>query len=234
MAEWWYNTSHHTSINMTPYQALYGKKPPSFNYHQAQHTKNDCINTFLRQRAEMQVLLKNNLTKAQERMTYYANKKWTDRSFQEGDEVFLKVQAFRQTSLKSTKDNKFSPKYYGPFKILKKIGSVAYRLQLPATARIHNTFHVSLLKKKVGDASLVASDLPIYDSRIEDKVPERILDRRLIKKNNSPAALVLIQWKDSLPEDATWEEYAELLRKFPWFTGEGAAAQEKGIVTNGV
>lgn len=108
----------------------------------------------------MQVLLKGNLQKAQERMTYYANKKRTDRSFKEGDEVFLKVQAFRQSSLKATKDNKFSPKYYGPFKILKKIGAVAYRLQLPATARIHNTFHVSLLKKKVGDASMVSSDLP--------------------------------------------------------------------------
>lgn len=128
MAEWWYNTSHLSAINMTPYQALYGKKPPSLNYHQAQTTKNDCIDTFLRQRAEMQVLLKRNLIKAQERMTHYANKKRTDRSFKEGDEVFLKVQAFRQTSLKATKDNKFSPKYYGPFKILKKIGVVAYRL----------------------------------------------------------------------------------------------------------
>lgn len=46
MAEWWYNTSHHSAINMTPYQALYGKKPPSLHYHQAQNTRIDCIDTF--------------------------------------------------------------------------------------------------------------------------------------------------------------------------------------------
>lgn len=61
MAEWWYNTNHHSSINMTPYFALYGRHPPSFNYHQAGSSPNVCVNTFIQQRTELHKLLKSNL-----------------------------------------------------------------------------------------------------------------------------------------------------------------------------
>lgn len=222
MAEWWYNTSHHTALNMTPYRALYGKNPPSLNYHQAVNTKNACIDSFLRQRAELQVLLKKNLLKAQERMAYYANKRRTERHFEEGDEVFLKVQAFKQLTLKHAKDNKFSAKFYGPYKILKKIGPVAYRLELPATAKIHNTFHVSLLKKKVGHNQMTSNTLPDLSTTEQEKQPGKILERRLIKKNNRPAVSVLIQWKGQVPEDATWEDWDTIQKWYPGFYGEDA------------
>lgn len=215
MAEWWYNTSHHSALNLTPYKALYGKNPPSINYHQAIHTKNECVDSFLRQRAELQVLLKKNLLKAQERMTYYANKHRSEQTFEVGDKVFLKAQAFRQFSLKNTKDTKLSAKYYGPFKILKKIGPVAYRLELPTTVRIHDTFHVSLLKRKNGNHQQILPTLPEIPAPAKEKQPAKILDRRLIKKNNAPAASVLIQCKDSVPEDATWEDWVNIQRRFP-------------------
>ncbi|XP_074344445.1 uncharacterized protein LOC141683605 [Apium graveolens] len=120
LAELLYNTTYQSAIKMTRYKALYGRDPPSFNYHQAQKTNIASVDQFMSQRTEIQQLLKINLSLAQERMVLYANNKRSERHFKEGDYVLLKVQAFRQLSLKNTKDNKFSARYYGPYKVLKK------------------------------------------------------------------------------------------------------------------
>lgn len=138
-------TPAHSSINMTPFMALYGRPHASFNYNQAGKSTNACVNDFLQQRTELHKLLKANLQKVQEMMKFYADKHRTERKFEEGDKVFVKLQSFKQTSVKEVKDNKFSPKFFGPYKIFKRIRKVAYRLKLPESAKIHNTFHVSLL-----------------------------------------------------------------------------------------
>ena len=66
--------------------------------------------------------------------------------------MFLRRQPYKQMSLKNTKkDNKLSPKYYSPYKVLKKIGSMAYKLELPTSSRVHLVFHVSYLKKVISD-----------------------------------------------------------------------------------
>lgn len=228
MAEWWYNTSHHSAINMTPYMALYGRQAPSFNYHQAGKSTNDCVNTFLHQRTEIHKLIKANLQKAQERMKFYADKRRTERTFEVGEEVFLKLQAFKQTSLKDVKDNKFTPRFFGPYKILKRVGTVAYQLQLPATTKIHDTFHVSLLKKKVGPNEFIQMDPPTAVDFPAPAYPSKILDRRLINRNHTAIVSVLVQWKGMPPEDASWVDYNTLRRSYPQFVVEDTAAQEKG------
>lgn len=217
MAEWWYNTSHHSAIQMSPYKALYGKDPPSMNYHQAQKSSIASIDEFMRNRAELQTLLKRNLVKAQERMKHYADKKRSEREFNEGEEVFLKLQPYKQHSLKDSRVEKLAARFYGPYTITKKVGKVAYKLNLPSTARIHDTFHVSQLKKKLGTGNFLQTKPPGAEEEKRDRKPEAILERRLIKKNNRPAALVLVKWTDSLPEDSTWEEYEKLIKKFPDF-----------------
>ncbi|XP_070041453.1 uncharacterized protein [Nicotiana tomentosiformis] len=98
-------------------------------------------------RQQMQQLLKDNLIKSQERMKYYADKRRSDREF--------------QTSLALRKNLKLSSKYYGPYKFLARIVSVAYKLDLPPESMVHPVFHVSLLKKKVGDRVVVHATLPI-------------------------------------------------------------------------
>ena len=81
-------------------------------------------------------------------------------------------------SLKNTKkDNKLSPKYYGPYKVLQKIGSMAYKLELPASSRVHPVFHVPYLKKVIGDKLPVQTILPELDA--EGKIifePEEIIE----------------------------------------------------------
>lgn len=205
MAEWWYNTSHHSALGMSPFQALYSKVPPSLNYHY-HRTSDVAVNEFLKDHLATQQLIKDNLLKAQECMKWYVDKKRTDREFSVNDEVYLKLQPYRQQSLSERKNHKLSAKYYGPYVITKRIGKVAYQLALPQTTKIHDVFHVSQLKKKLGSKKTVETELPtVDDTRIINPRPIAVLDKRLIKKGNKPATMVLIQLENGIQEEATWE-----------------------------
>ena len=87
---------------------------------------------------------------AQNQQKIFANKHRTDRVFQVGDLVYLRLQPYRQFSLKKKGAVKLQPRFYGPYKISRKVGEVAYELDLPTNNKIHNVFHVSCLKKEVG------------------------------------------------------------------------------------
>jgi hypothetical protein len=95
--------------------------------------------------------------------------------------IFLDLSWFLTMSLKQAKkDNKLSPKYYGPYKVLQKIGTMAYTLEIPASSRVHPVFHVSCLKKVIGDKIPVQTILPELDE--EGKIildPEAITDTRI-------------------------------------------------------
>ena len=97
--------------------------------------------------------------------------------------VFLRLQRYKQRSLKNTKkDNKLSPKDYSPYKVLQNIGSMAYELELPAPSRVHPVFHVSYLKKVIGDNLPIQTILPELDE--EGKLilePEEITEIRTIQ-----------------------------------------------------
>ena len=115
---------------------------------------------------QQQVLkhLKENLTLAQNQMKQQANQHRTEWSFNVGDCVLLRLHPYKQMSLQTTKkDNKLSPKYCGPYKVLQKIGSMACKLELPASSRVHLVFHVSCLNKVIGDKLPVQTILPELD-----------------------------------------------------------------------
>lgn len=132
--------------------------------------------------------------------------------------------------MKEIKDNKFSPWYFGPYKVVKRIGIVAYKLQLPETDRIHDTFHVSLLKKKIGANEFTQIDPPTTVDLTSPAYPSKILDRRLINRNNTAVVSVLVQWENMMPEDASWVDYEVLRRNYPQFVIEDTASQERGNV----
>ena len=93
---------------------------------------------------------------AQNKIKQQANQHRSERSFDVGDWVFLRLQPYKKMSLKQAKkDNKLSPKYYGSYKVLQKIGTMSYKLELPAASRVHPVFHVSCLKKVIGEKILV-------------------------------------------------------------------------------
>ena len=135
----------------------------------------------IKHQQEVLQLLKDNLNLAQNRMKQQADQHRSERSFDVGDWVFLRLQPYKQMSLKQAKkDNKLSPKYYGPYKVLQKIGTMAYKLELHASSRVHPVFHVSCLKKVIGE------NLPIQTILLElDKEGKTILEPEAVTKTRT-------------------------------------------------
>ena len=122
----------------------------------------------------------------------------SEQRFNVGDWVFLRLQSYKQMSLKKNKkDNKLSPTYYGPYKVLQNIGSMAYKLELPASSWVHLVFHVSCLKKVIDDKLPVQMILPELDE--EGKFildPEEITKIRTRQLWNWSISEYLIKWKN--------------------------------------
>ena len=205
---------------MTPFKALYGYKPPAISPYLPGSTAVAQVDQELRSRDELLETLKKNLLRAQSRMKQYFDKKHSERSFQVGDMVFLKLQRYKQKSLPSKTLHKLSAKYFGPFEVLERIGSVAYRIKLPPLATIHDVFHVSLLKKKLGSSAVVQTTLPPVYTLKKTWEPAKVIDTRLVNRRGNAATQWLILWKGATLEEATWEDSAYIRRQFPHFDSD--------------
>ena len=84
-------------------------------------------------------------------MKMFADRKRTDREFEEGDKVYLRLWPYRQMSVAVRRNLKLSPRYYGSYTVIQKMGKVAYKLDLPPDSQIFPIFHVSYLKKTIGE-----------------------------------------------------------------------------------
>ena len=138
-------------------------------------------------------------------MKHQADKARMDREFQVGSFVYVKLQPYRQKSVVNRKFLKLTAKYFGPYKIIERVGAVAYRLELPQGARVHSVFHISQFKQHLGHTP-VQSHLPLLDNHgLITKEPLSILDMRMNKRKGLLCTEVLVHWKNSFPDDATWE-----------------------------
>lgn len=146
-----------------------------------------------------------------------------------GEWVFLKLRPHRQQSVARRVNQKLAPRYYGPFPIVAKIGAVSYKLKLPNNAKIHPVFHISQLKKAIGDYTVEASlpvDLQVEEEEMEE--PEEVLASRDILKQGQTTKQWLIKWKNRNLEDATWEDEGLLKSQFPFWRLEDKAVVIEG------
>ncbi|XP_042962490.1 uncharacterized protein LOC122296762 [Carya illinoinensis] len=117
-----------------------------------------------------------------------------------------------------------SKKDYGPFKVIERLGDVAYRLELPPTSKLHPVFHVTMLKKRVGDSKLIMEELLRFDEEGRMLLqPKEALDYRVITRGRKRRKVwqVLIQWGGVPRAEATWEDYEDMVSRFPQFILEG-------------
>ncbi|KAK8951688.1 hypothetical protein KSP39_PZI004152 [Platanthera zijinensis] len=219
LAEWWYNTTFHSAIRMTPYEVVYGQEPVLHTPYLEGIARAGEVDRSLAARERVIGILKNNLKQAQNRMKVLADKNRRERHLELGTWAYVRLQPYRQTSLRIHGAQKLAQKYFGPFRVVEKIGEVAYKLQLPEGAKIHPTFHISQLKEHRGAPPVAVVELPETVNEEGNLLvePLAVLDRRIIPKNGRVATQLLIHWTNGRIEEATWEDLEALRRKFPDF-----------------
>lgn len=136
-----------------------------------------------------------------------------DLAYQVGDWVWLRLHHRTATGITDNSRSKLSPRFYGPFQILERVGSVAYRLRLPAKARIHDVFHVVYLKKHQGDLPAAMGSLPPIEHGRALPVPAKVL--RAFSSGQSWK--ILVQWEGRPAMEATWELLQDFKLRYPHF-----------------
>ncbi|GJU69732.1 hypothetical protein Tco_1255991 [Tanacetum coccineum] len=153
------------------------------------------------------VLFKERLKAARDRQKSYADNRRKPLEFEVGDQVLLKVLPWKG-AIRFGRKGKLASRYVGPFEILERIGLVAYRLRFPQElSSVHDTFHVSNLKKYLMDANL---HVPLEEIRVDKTLhfveePEEIMDREVKKLKRSRIPIVKIRWNSKRGPEFTWE-----------------------------
>ncbi|GKE60387.1 putative reverse transcriptase domain-containing protein [Tanacetum coccineum] len=158
---------YHASIKVAPFEALYGRKCRSpvcwAEVGQVQLTGPELV----QETTEKIIQIKQRMQFAHDRQKSYIDLKRKPMEFQVGYKVMLKVSPWKRV-VHFGKRGKLNPRYVGPFKVLEKVGSIAYKLELPKDlSRVHNTFHVSNLKKCYADEPLA---VPLDGVHFDDKL----------------------------------------------------------------
>jgi len=217
LAEFSYNNSYHASIKMPPYEMLYGRRcrtPICWGEIGQRELGSLEIVEATTEKLER---IKECMKAAKDKQKSYADRRRKDIMFQVEDRVMLKVSPWKGI-IRFRKRGKLSPRYIGPFKIIARVGDVAYRLDLPEElSGIHPTFHVSHLRKCLADESMA---VPYDDLEIDERLnyveqPVAILDEKEKRLRNKTVKQVKVQWRHKRGSDVTWELESEMRKNYP-------------------
>ena len=147
--EFAYNNNYQASIEMAPFEALYGRKCRTLVCWDEVGERRLVGPELVQDTSKKVKVVRDNLKTKRYRQRSYADNRRRDLQFEIGDPVFLKISPSNGV-LRFGKRGKLSPRFIGPYEIVSKVGPVAYRLKLPPElSRIHDTFHVSMLRKYI-------------------------------------------------------------------------------------
>ncbi|KAI3797625.1 hypothetical protein L1987_32885 [Smallanthus sonchifolius] len=217
LIEFSYNNSYHTSIKCAPFEALYGRKCRSpicwTEIGDSQITGPEVMH----ETTDKVALIKERIKAARDRQKSYADNRRKPLEFNVGDKVMLKVSPWKGV-FRFGKKGKLAPRYIGPFEIINRIGPVAYKLKLPQGLNgVHNTFHISNLKKCLADESL---HIPLDEVQIDDKLrfieePMEIMDREVKTLKRSRILIAKVRWNSKQGPEYTWEREDNMKLKYP-------------------
>ncbi|KAA3470819.1 DNA/RNA polymerase superfamily protein [Gossypium australe] len=196
---------------MAPYETLYGCKCRAPLYWTELKTK------------EKVKVIRDSLKATSDRQKSYTDLKRKEIEFQVGDKVFLKVSPWKKI-LRFGRKGKLSPRFIGPYEITERIGPVAYRLALLVELeKIHNVFHISMLRRYRFDPSHVISptEIEIRSDKTYEEEPIKIMAQEVKQLRNKDIALVKLLWQKHGVEEATWESEEAMREQYPdLFTGK--------------
>jgi len=216
LVECTYNKSFHASIDMTPYEALYGWRcrPPLCWYQDGESVV--VGPELLRQTTEKVKLIQDRMKASQSRHKSYADQRRRPLEFVAGDHVFLRITPTTGVG-RAIRSRKLSPKFISPYQILRNIGSVAYEIALsPQLANLHSVFHVSQLRKYVPNPShvLEAEDLQIREDLSMEVQSVGLGDSQTRQLRGKSIDLVQVIW-NKRTGDSTWELEEDVRKSYP-------------------
>ncbi|KAJ1258172.1 hypothetical protein BS78_10G054400 [Paspalum vaginatum] len=199
------------------------RAPPALVPFQPGRARTDAVDELLRERDSFLADVRERLLQAQQYSRCYYNSRHRDLQFPVGSWVWLRLLHHRALAPTAFR-GKLSPRYAGPFKVLERVGEVAYRLALPPGARVHDVFHVGLLKPYHGDPPADVPVLPPMDNGRLLPTPARML-RACLRRGVWD---VLVHWEGTEEADATWEPLLQFRASYPGFQLEDELFLEGG------
>ena len=223
-AEYIYNTAYQTSLRDTPFRVVYGRDPPSIRSYEPGETRVEAVAQEMEAREAFLADVRYRLQQAQSAQKHHYDKSHRLVTYQVGDWALLRLRQRAAASLPRTVAGKLKPRYVGPYRVSELINDVAVRLELPAGARLHDVFHIGVLKKFVGAPPSSPPALPPTIDGAVVPEPARVVRARLARGVRQ----VLVQWHGEPAESATWEDVDDFRTRHPAFQLEDELVFEEG------
>ncbi|KAL4340238.1 hypothetical protein GQ457_08G028370 [Hibiscus cannabinus] len=224
LVEFAYNNSYTASIQMAPYEALYGRRCRTPVCWAEAGQKLLPMPDILKGTTEKVKFISERIkAAASDRQKSYADLKRREVEYVVGDKVFLKVSPWKKV-MRFGRKGKLSPRYIGPYEIVERMGPVAYRLLLPPELeRIHDVFHVSMLRKYRSDPSHVmpVEEIELNPDLSYDEEPIEILASNSKVLRGRTIELVKVKWRHRGVEEVTWERKDDMKDQYSYLFPPG-------------